>query len=130
MSKKPSHIHLQLDMMRISDIDGPNQDIPMLRNMTGIARLVLRNCKISGEIPAYIWTMKNLDMFQIDLSYINLLESSAPPCRDSLNLFKSFSGRDIFPPFSLWFLITKLTLFIYFTNLMNLHVQKIGIHYT
>ncbi|XP_075667686.1 uncharacterized protein LOC142637296 [Castanea sativa] len=83
----PPNISLLKLQPRISDIDGPNQDIPMLRNMTGIVRLVLSNCKISGEIPAYIWTMKNLDMFQIDLSYINLLESSAPPCRDSLLVF-------------------------------------------
>ncbi|KAB1221557.1 putative LRR receptor-like serine/threonine-protein kinase RFK1 [Morella rubra] len=52
-----------LTRLRISDINGSYQDFPVLRNISGIVRLVLRNCKISGEIPAYIWTMKNLEMF-------------------------------------------------------------------
>ncbi|KAL4627266.1 hypothetical protein ACB092_05G155900 [Castanea dentata] len=62
--------------LRISDIDGPNQDFPMLRSMTGIEKLVLRNCKISGEIPAYIWTMKRLEM--LDVSF-NKLVGELPP---------------------------------------------------
>lgn len=75
---------------RISDINGPSQDFPILSNMTGMIRLyvvfllkviwhilfaiiwfkviqafqfrILRNCNITGEIPSYFWTMKNLDM--------------------------------------------------------------------
>ncbi|CAN6553259.1 unnamed protein product [Malus baccata var. baccata] len=33
--------------------------------------LILRNCNISGEIPAYIWSMKNLEM--LDLSFNKLV---------------------------------------------------------
>uniref|UniRef100_A0A2N9I9A7 non-specific serine/threonine protein kinase n=1 Tax=Fagus sylvatica TaxID=28930 RepID=A0A2N9I9A7_FAGSY len=66
--------------LRISDIDGPNQDFPMLRSMTDIVTLVLRNCRISGEIPAYIWTMMNMVM--LDVSF-NKLVGELPP---SVNL--------------------------------------------
>ncbi|KAL2931053.1 putative LRR receptor-like serine/threonine-protein kinase RFK1 [Bienertia sinuspersici] len=49
--------------LRISDIDGPTQEFPNLSNMTdSLVRLVLRNCNIAGEIPEYLWTMKNVKM--------------------------------------------------------------------
>ncbi|KAI5440583.1 hypothetical protein KIW84_010170 [Lathyrus oleraceus] len=38
--------------------------------MTGMIRVVQRNCNITGEIPSYFWTMKDLDM--LDLSFNNL----------------------------------------------------------
>ncbi|OMO86377.1 reverse transcriptase [Corchorus capsularis] len=57
--------------LRISDFNGPIQGFPTVRNMTGIVRLVLRNCNISGEIPAYIWTMKDLEM--LDVSFNKLV---------------------------------------------------------
>ncbi|XP_019078074.1 probable LRR receptor-like serine/threonine-protein kinase RFK1 isoform X3 [Vitis vinifera] len=69
----PSNISLldKLIQLRISDINGTTQAFPMLIKMTGIVRLILRNCKISGEIPAYIWKMKYLEM--LDVSFNNLV---------------------------------------------------------
>ncbi|KAL6333677.1 hypothetical protein AAG906_028863 [Vitis piasezkii] len=60
----PSSISLldKLTELRISDMTGKSQGFPLLNNMTGIINLVLRNCNISGEIPAYIWKMKELEM--------------------------------------------------------------------
>ncbi|XP_028121639.1 probable LRR receptor-like serine/threonine-protein kinase RFK1 [Camellia sinensis] len=60
----PSNISLlnQLTELRISDINGMAQEFPTLSNTTGLVRLVLRNCNISGEIPKYIWKMMNLQM--------------------------------------------------------------------
>uniref|UniRef100_F6HMD1 Uncharacterized protein n=1 Tax=Vitis vinifera TaxID=29760 RepID=F6HMD1_VITVI len=52
----------KLTELRISDMTGKSQGFPLLNNMTGIINLVLRNCNISGEIPAYIWKMKELEM--------------------------------------------------------------------
>ncbi|KAI5432920.1 hypothetical protein KIW84_020295 [Lathyrus oleraceus] len=68
----PSNISLltNLSRLRISDINGPSQDFPILSNMTGMIRVVQRNCNITGEIPSYFWTMKDLDM--LDLSFNNL----------------------------------------------------------
>ncbi|XP_028118196.1 GTP-binding protein SAR1A-like [Camellia sinensis] len=42
------------------------QEFPTLSNTTGLVRLVLRNCNMSGEIPKYIWKMMNLQMLQVD----------------------------------------------------------------
>ncbi|XP_038723730.1 probable LRR receptor-like serine/threonine-protein kinase RFK1 isoform X2 [Tripterygium wilfordii] len=69
----PSNISLlnQIGELRITDIKGPIQGFPTLENMTGIKRLVLRNCNISGEIPTYIWTMKNLVL--LDVSFNKLV---------------------------------------------------------
>ncbi|XP_027191828.1 probable LRR receptor-like serine/threonine-protein kinase RFK1 isoform X3 [Cicer arietinum] len=68
----PSNISLltNLSQLRISDITGPSQDFPVLSNMTGMIRLIFRNCNITGEIPSYFWTMKKLEM--LDLSFNNL----------------------------------------------------------
>ncbi|KAE8715015.1 putative LRR receptor-like serine/threonine-protein kinase RFK1 [Hibiscus syriacus] len=60
----------KLLVLRISDIHGPSQGFPMLRNMEGLVTLVLRNCNISGKIPDYIWAMEYLEM--LDLSFNNL----------------------------------------------------------
>ncbi|KAG4398828.1 hypothetical protein GLYMA_08G120302v4 [Glycine max] len=43
----------------------------MLRNMTGMAILVLRNCHITGELPIYFWSMKDLNM--LDASFNKLV---------------------------------------------------------
>ncbi|KAI5418719.1 hypothetical protein KIW84_043084 [Lathyrus oleraceus] len=68
----PSNISLltNLSRLRISDINGPSQDFSILSSMTGMIRVVQRNCNITGEIPSYFWTMKDLDM--LDLSFNNL----------------------------------------------------------
>ncbi|XP_050368368.1 probable LRR receptor-like serine/threonine-protein kinase RFK1 [Argentina anserina] len=57
--------------LRISDINGTEQDFPMLKNMTGLVRLILRNCNISGEIPPYLWSLANLEM--LDVSFNKLI---------------------------------------------------------
>ncbi|XP_021669949.2 probable LRR receptor-like serine/threonine-protein kinase RFK1 [Hevea brasiliensis] len=69
----PSNISLlnNLVELRISDIRGPSQGFPNLSNMTGIARLVLRNCNISGELHRYIWRMAKLEM--LDVSFNKLV---------------------------------------------------------
>ncbi|XP_037493924.1 probable LRR receptor-like serine/threonine-protein kinase RFK1 isoform X4 [Jatropha curcas] len=69
----PSDISLlnNLVELRISDLQGPSQGFPNLSNMTDITRLVLRNCNISGKLPAYIWKMKNLEM--LDMSFNKLV---------------------------------------------------------
>ncbi|CAK9148059.1 unnamed protein product [Ilex paraguariensis] len=69
----PSSISLldNLTELRISDINGPVQGFPMLRGITGIVRLVLRNCNISGEIPEYVWGLRNMEM--LDVSFNRLV---------------------------------------------------------
>ncbi|KAL9146169.1 hypothetical protein ABFS82_13G092300 [Erythranthe guttata] len=69
----PVNISL-LDMLvdlRISDLKGPAQEFPMLRSTTGLATLILRNCNITGEIPAYIWRLRVLQM--LDVSFNKLV---------------------------------------------------------
>lgn len=69
----PSSISVlgNLLQLKISEINGSNQDFPDLSNMTGLTRIYLRNCNISGEIPAYIWGMMNLRI--LDLSFNKLV---------------------------------------------------------
>ncbi|KAB5534185.1 hypothetical protein DKX38_017271 [Salix brachista] len=62
---------INLTDLRISDINGPTQGFPMLKNMTGMIRLILRNCNILGELPAYLWTMKSLEL--LDVSFNKLV---------------------------------------------------------
>uniref|UniRef100_A0A6N2KFE7 non-specific serine/threonine protein kinase n=1 Tax=Salix viminalis TaxID=40686 RepID=A0A6N2KFE7_SALVM len=115
----------KLERLRISDINGPTQGFPMLKNMTGMIRLILRNCNILGELPAYLWTMKSLELLDVSfnklvgkipdsisadrLRFINLLSGdiSDSILKDgsnvnlNLNLFRSSSmgnnsgGKDI-----------------------------------
>ncbi|KAL2457600.1 putative LRR receptor-like serine/threonine-protein kinase RFK1 [Abeliophyllum distichum] len=113
----PSKISLltTLTDLRISDIKGPPQEFPMLRSSTGLITLVLRNCNISGNIPAFIWRLRVLQMLfvtgnmlsgnipdtilkdgsSIDLSYNNftLQHPEQPACQQNMNrnvnLFKS-----------------------------------------
>ncbi|KAK8575089.1 hypothetical protein V6N12_062766 [Hibiscus sabdariffa] len=65
----------KLLVLRISDIQGPSNGFPMLRNMRGLVTLVLRNCNISGRIPDYIWKMEYLAMFFLSG---NLLSGDVP----------------------------------------------------
>ncbi|XP_057764053.1 probable LRR receptor-like serine/threonine-protein kinase RFK1 isoform X1 [Salvia miltiorrhiza] len=73
----PSNISLldMLQTLRISDLRGPSQEFPLLRSTTGLTSLILRNCKITGEIPAYIWKLRLLVM--LDVSF-NMLEGAIP----------------------------------------------------
>ncbi|GMP72074.1 hypothetical protein CsSME_00030238 [Camellia sinensis var. sinensis] len=89
----PSNISLlnQLTELRISDINGTAQEFPTLSNTTGLVRLVLRNCNISGEIPKYIWKMMNLQM--LDVSF-NRLVGEIPNDINGKNLkFVFLSGN-------------------------------------
>ncbi|CAI9782097.1 unnamed protein product [Fraxinus pennsylvanica] len=66
----PSIISLltMLTDLRISDIKGPTQEFPMLRSSTALETLVLRNCNISGKIPAYIWRLRELQMLDVSFN--------------------------------------------------------------
>ncbi|XP_021772427.1 probable LRR receptor-like serine/threonine-protein kinase RFK1 isoform X2 [Chenopodium quinoa] len=66
----PSSISF-LDGLTEFDINGSIQNFPDLRNMTGLVRLVLRNCSIAGELPVYLWDITSLKM--IDVSLNNLV---------------------------------------------------------
>ncbi|KAJ6416776.1 hypothetical protein OIU84_002616 [Salix udensis] len=44
-------------------------------NITGLSRLLLRDCNLSGEIPSYIWEMSKLRV--LDLSF-NKLRGELP----------------------------------------------------
>ncbi|PIN21905.1 Serine/threonine protein kinase [Handroanthus impetiginosus] len=57
--------------LRISDLKGPAQEFPLLRSTTGLVTLILRNCNITGEIPAYIWRFRELQM--LDVSFNRLV---------------------------------------------------------
>ncbi|XP_021982668.1 probable LRR receptor-like serine/threonine-protein kinase RFK1 isoform X2 [Helianthus annuus] len=69
----PSNISLleNLSDLRISEITGPAQPFPQLNNTKGLIRLILRNCNISGEIPEYIWQVRDLEL--LDLSFNRLV---------------------------------------------------------
>nr|GEV07854.1 probable LRR receptor-like serine/threonine-protein kinase RFK1 isoform X1 [Tanacetum cinerariifolium] len=68
----PSNISLLENLLdlRISDISGPVQRFPQLKNAAGIIRLILRNCNISGELPDYIWQARELEL--LDASFNSL----------------------------------------------------------
>ncbi|KAF3675809.1 putative LRR receptor-like serine/threonine-protein kinase RFK1 [Capsicum annuum] len=63
----PSNISLlnKLTDLRISDIGGPAQAFPLLSDIMGLHNLVLRNCNLSGELPVYIWAMKDLQTLDV-----------------------------------------------------------------
>uniref|UniRef100_A0A2N9IPP1 non-specific serine/threonine protein kinase n=1 Tax=Fagus sylvatica TaxID=28930 RepID=A0A2N9IPP1_FAGSY len=66
--------------------------VPDLGGLTKLEFMYLTSNLLTGPIPDWI---KSRDSHcQIDISYNSLLELSAPTCREYLNLFKSFSGRD------------------------------------
>ncbi|XP_058103388.1 uncharacterized protein LOC131246945 [Magnolia sinica] len=65
----------------ISDITGMESEFPQLSNIANIRTLILRNCNIIGEIPAYIGEMGLLDL--LDLSF-NRLAGTIPSTFRSL----------------------------------------------
>lgn len=69
----PSNISLlhNLSDVRISEISGPAQRFPPLDNAIGLLTVVLRGCNISGEIPAYIWQRRDLQL--LDVSFNKLV---------------------------------------------------------
>ncbi|XP_075091112.1 putative LRR receptor-like serine/threonine-protein kinase RFK1 [Nicotiana tabacum] len=69
----PSNISLlnKLTDLRISDIGGPAQAFPPLSDIMGLVTLVLRNCSLSGELPVYIWAMK--DLHTLDVTFNKLV---------------------------------------------------------
>ncbi|KAI7730072.1 hypothetical protein M8C21_004637 [Ambrosia artemisiifolia] len=68
----PSSISiLNLTDLRICELSGPTQSFPPLDNAVGLQTLVLRNCNISGEIPAYIWQRRDLQL--LDVSFNKLI---------------------------------------------------------
>ncbi|KAA8519598.1 hypothetical protein F0562_013957 [Nyssa sinensis] len=89
----PSNISVldKLIELRISDINGTTQGFPMLNSMTSLVRLVLRNCNISGEIPAYIWNMRNLQM--LDVSFNRLVGEIPNDLRGRSLTFVFLSGN-------------------------------------
>lgn len=60
-----------LEALRISDLKGPPQEFPLLRSTTGLRSLILRNCKVTGEIPAYIWKLRLLEMLDVSFNMLN-----------------------------------------------------------
>ncbi|KAM1280533.1 hypothetical protein ACFX2H_021148 [Malus domestica] len=46
--------------LRISDLSGESSALPNLSSMTGINKLMLRSCNITGEMPEYISTLTSL----------------------------------------------------------------------
>ncbi|KAI4333512.1 hypothetical protein L6164_018306 [Bauhinia variegata] len=71
-----------LTQLRISDLNGPSMTFPDLRELKSLIYLVLRNCKITGQIPDYIGDMENLDT--LDLSF-NRLTGPIPGTIESLS---------------------------------------------
>ncbi|KAG8385384.1 hypothetical protein BUALT_Bualt03G0037400 [Buddleja alternifolia] len=61
----------KLTDLRISDLKGPQQEFPMLRSTTGLLTLILRNCNITGEIPAYIWRLRVLQMLDVSFNRLS-----------------------------------------------------------
>ncbi|KAH9779324.1 putative leucine-rich repeat receptor-like serine/threonine-protein kinase [Citrus sinensis] len=60
---------LNLEKLRISDLNGPEATFPQLGNMK-MTKLILRNCNITGELPRYLGKMTKLKV--LDLSFSRL----------------------------------------------------------
>nr|XP_011470945.1 PREDICTED: probable leucine-rich repeat receptor-like serine/threonine-protein kinase At3g14840 isoform X1 [Fragaria vesca subsp. vesca] len=75
----PSTISIlkNLTELRISDLTGRGSEFPPLQKMTGLKRLMLRSCNLSGRIPNYILATKSLNM--LDLSFNRLVGSISIP---------------------------------------------------
>lgn len=67
-------------------------DIVSLEGLARLQTLYLTSNSLSGPVPGWILNI-NSNRHQIDLSYNKFLENSVPPgCRETVNLFGSYSG--------------------------------------
>ncbi|XP_073300775.1 probable LRR receptor-like serine/threonine-protein kinase At1g07650 isoform X2 [Primulina huaijiensis] len=76
-----------LTELRISDLNGAASKFPLLRDMTGMNRLILRSCNLSGEIPGYLQNMSALK--ELDLSF-NSLTGEIPDIEGLDNLQNTY----------------------------------------
>ncbi|GLT52816.1 hypothetical protein SLA2020_261340 [Shorea laevis] len=86
-------IPASISKMTRSQLQQLEGNVPDFKDQTYLEIMILTSNLLNGTIPDWI---KNRDIAdQMDLSYNNFPESSAPPtCRESLNLFQSFSKQD------------------------------------
>ncbi|GJX37029.1 probable LRR receptor-like serine/threonine-protein kinase isoform X1 [Tanacetum coccineum] len=103
--------------LRISDLSGSGSLFPNLSSLTNMKTLMLRSCNLNGAIPAdYLSQMSKLKYLYltgnslngtvpkwivdgtgtervVDLSYNHFSKENVPTsCRESLNLFRSYTG--------------------------------------
>ncbi|XP_035542842.1 probable leucine-rich repeat receptor-like serine/threonine-protein kinase At3g14840 isoform X2 [Juglans regia] len=82
--------HLQTLDLSFNRLEG---NVPEFDDRAKLQHLFLTSNLLNGNVPDWIKRRDYHD--DLDLSYNNFLESSMPPsCRDTLNLFESFSGQD------------------------------------
>ncbi|KAK4589470.1 hypothetical protein RGQ29_020157 [Quercus rubra] len=84
-----------MTQLKILDLSFNRLDgnIPNLEVLNSLDTIYLTKNLLSGPIPD--WIKGRDSRYQIDISYNNFSESSAPnTCPDTLNLFRSFSGQD------------------------------------
>ncbi|XP_073149838.1 probable LRR receptor-like serine/threonine-protein kinase At1g07650 isoform X2 [Henckelia pumila] len=74
-----------LTELRISDLNGGASKFPLLRDMTGMNKLMLRSCNLSGEIPGYLQNMPALKI--LDLSFNSL--TGEIPDLEGLNVLQN-----------------------------------------
>ncbi|XP_035546398.1 probable LRR receptor-like serine/threonine-protein kinase At1g53440 isoform X2 [Juglans regia] len=69
-------------------------NVPKFDDSAKLQRLYLTSNLLNGTVPD--WIKRRDNHYDLDLSYNNFLESSMSPtnCRDTLNVFESFSRRD------------------------------------
>ncbi|RXH99044.1 hypothetical protein DVH24_011369 [Malus domestica] len=103
--------------LRISDLSGESSAFPNLSNMTSMVKFItcvdenyfsnigclncrmLRSCNITGEIPEYISTMRNLT--DLDLSF-NRLEGSIPDLENIIQLSTIYLTRNLLTGLPAW----------------------------
>ncbi|KAL6579407.1 hypothetical protein OROMI_009623 [Orobanche minor] len=63
-------LNIPLYKRRISDLRGPAQEFPLLRSITALAILMLRNCNVYVTIPAYVWRLRLLQMLDVNFNML------------------------------------------------------------